>query len=197
MRALQLVLKRLLDVAASLAVLLLGLPLFVLIAILVKLSSPGPVLFIQERVGRGGRPFRLLKFRSMALPPPGYQPSGWSEAEEARVTRIGRFLRSYGLDELPQAVNILKGDMSIVGPRPPLPSAAERYSARQRKVFDVRPGVVALAAIKGRRAISMEERIELHVQYVERWSLWLDLQILIRSIGVILRREGAVERTNA
>lgn len=192
-RNLRLALKRTMDVVLSLLVLVIGLPPFLAIGVLVKLSSPGPVLFVQERVGKGGRTFPMYKFRSMTVAPPGHQPGLWSEEEKARVTRVGRVLRDYGLDELPQALNILKGDMSIVGPRPPLPSRVNGYTERQRKVFQMRPGVLALAAIKGRRSIPVEDRVELHVQYVESWSLRLDLHILLRSIGVVLRRQGVSE----
>jgi lipopolysaccharide/colanic/teichoic acid biosynthesis glycosyltransferase len=191
LRRLQLGIKRLIDIMVSLALLILGFPLWVALATLVSLSSPGPILFVQGRVGKDGRPFRVYKFRSMTVAPPGHQPAGWSEAEEARITRVGRFLRDYGLDELPQVVNILKGDMSIIGPRPPLPSRAKHYTERQRKVFQMRPGVICLAAFRGRRSIPMEERLELHVQYVERWSLWLDLTILLRTIPVVLGRKDA------
>ncbi len=192
-RNLQLAVKRIMDVALSLLVLVLGLPLFLAMGILVKLSSPGPVFFVQERVGKGGRTFPMYKFRSMTVAPPGYQPGPWGEEEKARVTRVGRILRDYGLDELPQVLNILKGDMSIVGPRPPLPARANEYTEHQKRVFWMRPGVLALAAIKGRRSIPMEQRIELHVEYVERWSLWLDLHILLHCIPVVLRRQGASE----
>lgn len=190
---LQLAVKRIMDVLLSLLVLVVGLPLLVVIGVLVKLSSPGPVFFVQERVGRGGKVFAMYKFRSMTVAQPGYEPGFWSEDERARVTRVGRPLRDYGLDELPQVLNILRGDMSIVGPRPPLASRVSDYTARQKRVFKMRPGVFALGAIKGRRSIPMEERVELHVQYVESWSLWLDLHILLRSIPVVLRRQGASE----
>jgi undecaprenyl phosphate N,N'-diacetylbacillosamine 1-phosphate transferase len=192
-RSLQLAVKRIMDLVLSSLVLVVGLPLFLAIGILVKLSSPGPVFFVQGRVGRGGRTFPMYKFRSMTIAPPGYQPGRWGKEEKARVTRLGRVLRDYGLDELPQVLNILRGDMSIVGPRPPLPSRADEYTERQKKVFQMRPGVLALAAIEGRRSIPMEKRIELHVQYVERWSLWLDLHIMLRCIPVVLGRQGASE----
>jgi lipopolysaccharide/colanic/teichoic acid biosynthesis glycosyltransferase len=193
MRSLRLAIKRLLDITLSLVILVLGFPLFACIAALVKLSSAGSVLFVQERVGRQGKVFRMYKFRSMTVPVPGYQPWGWGTAEEARVTRIGRILRDYGLDELPQVLNILRGEMSIIGPRPPLPWRAREYTQRQRKVFRMRPGVLSPGAYQGRRSIPMEERIELHVQYVERWSLWLDLVVLLRCIPVILRRRDTDE----
>jgi len=188
---LQLGIKRLFDVLVSLLVLILGLPLFAILAVLVRLSSPGPVFFVQERAGKDGRPFRIYKFRTMTVAPPGYQTTRWNAAEEARITPIGGFLRDYGLDELPQAINILKGDMSVVGPRPRLPMQVRDYDERQRKVFQMRPGIVCLSAFQGRRSIPVEARIELQVQYVETWSLWLDLVILARTIPVVLGRKDA------
>jgi undecaprenyl phosphate N,N'-diacetylbacillosamine 1-phosphate transferase len=190
--SLSLGLKRLLDVILGLVVLLLIWPGLLLIAILVKATSPGPVLFTQERVGRGERLFRLVKFRSMTGSPPRGLTT-WNGAEEARITPVGRFLRDYGLDELPQLWNILKGDMSIVGPRPPLAVQAEEYTLRQRKLFQMRPGVLSLAAVEGRRSLPVERRIELHVQYVESWSLKLDMEILWRGLFVVLSRRDAVE----
>jgi sugar O-acyltransferase (sialic acid O-acetyltransferase NeuD family) len=185
--------KRVLDIILSLVVIVLGFPLLALIAALVKLSSSGPVLFVQERVGRHGKCFSMFKFRSMTVAPKGYKSAGWDEAEQARITRVGRFLRDYGLDELPQVLNILRGEMSIVGPRPPLPHKARDYSERQRVVFQMRPGVLSPGAYQGRRSIPMEERIELHVQYVQRWSLWLDLVVLLRCLPVIVRRQDVDE----
>jgi lipopolysaccharide/colanic/teichoic acid biosynthesis glycosyltransferase len=195
-RRAQLAIKRVCDASMSLAVLVLGFPLLALIAALVKLSSQGPVFFVQERIGKDERAFRMIKFRTMAEAREGQQPASWSGADEARVTRVGRFLRDYGLDELPQVINILRGEMSIVGPRAPLPERAKGYSERQRQVFKMRPGLVSIAVYEGRRSIPMEQRIELHVQYVETWSLCLDLKILLRSVPVVLLRRGTQEAPN-
>ncbi len=193
MKHVGLVIKRLFDIVVSLFVLILGSPLLILLAILVRLSSPGPVLFMQERPGYRGKPFKMLKFRSMTVNDSGNQALEWSQAEAARITPIGRFMRDYGLDELPQLLNILKGDMSIIGPRPPLMGWAEKFNDRQRVMFQMRPGVLSLAAVEGRRTIPMEHRIELHVQYVEQWSLWLDLIIFWRVAFVVLCRRNATE----
>ncbi len=190
---LQLALKRFLDILLSLVAILLSWPVLLLIAILVKLSSPGPVFFVQERAGLGQKPFPMFKFRTMVEALSKQQATVWTAAEEARITPVGRFLRDYGLDELPQLLNILRGDMSIVGPRPPLPVQVEGYTERQRKMFQMRPGVLSLAAVEGRRALPVEQRIELHVRYVEEWSLWLDLKILWRALFVVLRRQDATE----
>lgn len=190
----RLAIKRLFDAVVCLIVLIMGAPAYLVIAVLVKLSSPGPIIFVQDRVGLKGRVFRTYKFRTM-VGAPDESSVVWSQSDEERITRVGRFLRDYGLDELPQAVNILKGDMSIVGPRPPLPSQVESYSEHQKTMFRMRPGVFSLAAVRGRRSIPVEERIELHVRYVADWSLGLDAMILCKGLLVVLGRENASEET--
>jgi lipopolysaccharide/colanic/teichoic acid biosynthesis glycosyltransferase len=192
MRQLQLAIKRSFDVVSCTAILLVGWPLFALLAVLVRLSSPGPVLFMQERMGLHEKPYKMLKYRTMSGQP-DVASTKWSSADEARVTKVGRFLRDYGLDELPQTINILKGDMSIIGPRPPLPQQVIAFTPRQRRMFEMRPGVLSLAAIEGRRSLPMEKRYELHVKYVETWSIQLDAKILWRGLLVVLGKEGASE----
>jgi undecaprenyl phosphate N,N'-diacetylbacillosamine 1-phosphate transferase len=192
MHSFQLAIKRFFDILLCLIILIVCAPLFVAIAILIKLTSEGPVFFVQERVGLHQKIFRMIKFRTMTV---GSTPTGltWTQQEEQRITPLGRFLRDYGLDELPQAINILKGDMSIVGPRPPLPDRLGNYTEYQRKAFEMRPGVISLAAVEGRRSIPMEKRLDLHARYVEKWSLWLDIQILWRALFVVLGRQYASE----
>lgn len=193
MNKLQLAIKRLADLVFSLVILVLGLPVFLIIGVLVKITSPGPIFFTQLRVGKNKKSFHLLKFRTMI----GSRNEGvtvWTSSDEARITPIGGFLRDYGLDELPQAINIIKGDMSIIGPRPPLPEQANQYTSKQKRVFHMRPGVLSLAAVRGRRSIPMERRIEYHVEYVENWSLLLDLKILWNSLFVVLRHKDAKEK---
>jgi len=187
------VVKRLADIVLSLIVAVLGLPLFLLIALLVKITSPGSIFFVQDRAGLDQRAFRMIKFRTMTGVATGASLLRWTADDDARITPIGRLLRDYGLDELPQVINILRGDMSIVGPRPPLPTQAERYDDFQRKMFQMRPGVLSLAAIEGRRSISMDRRIALHVKYVQNWSLRLDLLILWRTFFIVLRRRDATD----
>jgi len=193
MHQFQLTIKRLLDIVLCLVVIILTWPGLALIALLVKLSSPGPVFFVQERVGLKQRIFQMVKFRTMVGKPLEETATVWTATEEARITSVGRFLRDYGLDELPQVLNILKGEMSIVGPRPPLPAQVEDYTAHQRKMFQMRPGVLSLAAVEGRRSIPMDKRIALHVKYVEEWSLRLDIKILWQALFVVLRRQDAAE----
>lgn len=189
---LQLSIKRIFDIVICSVVMVLGFPLLILLALLVKISSKGPVFFIQVRVGRHEKPYKIIKFRTMSGAP-DQNATHWNKSEEDRITSAGQFMRDYGLDELPQLLNIIKGDMSIVGPRTPLPQQVATFSPRLKKMFDMRPGVLSLAAIAGRRNLTMNERYELHVQYVEKWSLKLDLKILWQSLFVVLRREAASE----
>lgn len=192
-RRLALGVKRAFDIASSILVGVAVFPLFPVIALLVKATSPGPVLFRQDRAGLGQRPFRMYKFRTMVQSTEDCDLTRWSASEEARITSVGRFFRNYGLDELPQVINILKGDMSVIGPRPPLPVQVEEFTVRQKRMFDMRPGVLSLAVIMGRRAIPPEQRIEYHVKYVENWSLLLDLEILLKSILVVFGKQNAEE----
>jgi len=189
---LQLGIKRAVDLVVCSILLVLGLPFLALIGFVFKLSSPGPMFFMQPRVGKDGQLFQLIKFRSMTSNP-APDATTWTREEEARITSVGKFLRDYGLDELPQVINIIKGDMSIIGPRPPLPTQVGAYTAEQFKAFQMRPGVLSLAAVEGRRSIPMERRIALHARYAETWSLWLDLWIFWRSLFIVLGRQNATE----
>jgi lipopolysaccharide/colanic/teichoic acid biosynthesis glycosyltransferase len=192
-RQFQLVLKRLSDVIFCLVIIIIGFPIFVVIALLVKFSSPGPIFFVQERVGLKQKYFSMIKFRTMTGELPTGSAPVWNKAEDARITSIGRILRDYGLDELPQVINILKGDLSIVGPRSPVPAELKYYKDDQLQIFQMRPGVLSLAAIEGRRSIPMEKRIELHLKYTQNWSLKMDIRILWRAFFVVLRRQSATE----
>lgn len=178
--------KRTLDVVASGAGLVLSLPVQLVVAALVAANLGRPVLFTQVRPGMDGKLFTILKFRSMkdALPGQGVE----NDAE--RLTKFGRFLRSTSLDELPALVNVLKGDMSIVGPRPLLVDYLPRYSPRQARRHEVRPGVTGLAQVSGRNALSWDERFELDIFYVENRSLALDFRIIVKTIWTVIRREG-------
>ena len=188
-RKMRLAFKRLFDIIICANIFIFGLPVLLLLGILVKLSSPGPVFFIQARIGKDERHYNMIKFRTMRGKP-HKNATKWTKSEEDRITAIGHCMRDFGLDELPQLVNIIKGDMSIVGPRSPLPQQVSIFPVHYKKMFKMRPGVLSLAAIAGRRSLTMEERYALHVQYVETWSLKLDLKILWRSIFVVLRREN-------
>jgi len=189
-----LAIKRAFDVTSCLVIGAVAAPLFPVLAVLVKWGSPGPLFFTQDRAGRDARPFKMLKLRTMHVAPPGHDASKWTTAEQARITRAGKLLRDYGLDELPQLWNILRGDMSVIGPRPPLPVQAAQFTPEQRRMFDMRPGVLSLAATRGRRSITAEDRIRYHVWYVDNWSLWLDLTILYKCVFVVLGRQDVDER---
>jgi sugar transferase EpsL len=155
-------------------------------AVAIKLSGPGPIFFRQERSGLAGRPFRVWKFRTMEDVPPGSGP--FPDAE--RITPVGRWLRRLSLDELPQLVNVARGEMSMIGPRPTLLYQVERYTPRQRGRLAVRPGVTGLAQVRGRNAIGWAERIEIDLEYVRRQSPWLDLKIMAWTVGAVLRGSG-------
>jgi lipopolysaccharide/colanic/teichoic acid biosynthesis glycosyltransferase len=188
--------KRGLPRAADLVIAAVGLllvsPVIALAAIAIKLESRGPVLYRQRRVGKGGVVFEMFKLRTMRQ---GADPIGVGTAVTAgdpRVTRIGRLLRRFSLDELPNLINVLQGDMRIVGPRATLPAQVELYTPRQRRRLDLRPGVTGWAQIHGRAGIPWEERIELDVWYVEHRSLRLDLKILAKTPGALLAGAGNV-----
>ena len=154
-------------------------------ALAIRLDSPGPIFFRQERVGLDGRPFRVWKFRTM-LDLPADDPF----PQEDRITRVGRLLRRLSIDELPQLLNVVTGQMSVVGPRPTLSYQVARYSARQRERLSVRPGLTGLAQVRGRNALSWSDRIELDLDYVEHQSPWLDLRILVWTVGAVLKGSG-------
>lgn len=194
-KPIRLAMKRMIDLVLCAILLVAASPLLLLIAIAVKLTSRGPLFFVQHRVGLNARSFRMYKFRTMRADHRG--GDAWSNADEMAVTPIGGVLRDYGLDELPQLLNIFNGDMSIIGPRPPLTSQLGRYDERLRETFAMRPGVLSLAAVEGRRAISPEQRMELHLRYVKEWSLRLDFSILWRCALVVLRRQNANETSPA
>jgi lipopolysaccharide/colanic/teichoic acid biosynthesis glycosyltransferase len=183
-------LKRLTDiVGAALALVVLS-PVLLAIAVAVRLDSRGPIFYVDRRVGRGGRVFRAYKFRSM-VDRARQQGLGLEVAQaDARITRVGRFLRTWSLDELPQIFNVLLGDMSLVGPRPTVPEQVARYSAEQRRRLVMRPGITGLAQVSGRNAIPWSKRIELDIYYVDNWSYGLDVRIVWRTLGVVARRSG-------
>jgi lipopolysaccharide/colanic/teichoic acid biosynthesis glycosyltransferase len=186
----QLGVKRALDIVASAMAILVLWPLLVLIAILIKLESPGPVFFLQPRAGYRGERFRMRKFRTMV---PNAEASGsgyYVGRDDARVTRVGKMLRRFSLDELPQLLQIFTGKMSVVGPRPGLPYHVEHYNPDQMRRLDVRPGLTGWSQVNGRNQISWPERIEKDVWYVDHFSLWLDAKIILRTFGVLLSGEG-------
>jgi lipopolysaccharide/colanic/teichoic acid biosynthesis glycosyltransferase len=182
--------KRAFDVAVAVGALVFVSPVIVLIALAIKLDDGGPVFFVQDRIGRGSRRFRCAKFRTMVPGAENMEGGFTVVADDTRITRVGRILRLWTLDEVPQLFNVLRGDMSIVGPRPWVPAQAALCTTADRRRFDVRPGMAGWAWIHGRNRLSWEERIRLDVWYVDHWSLWLDLKILARAFWLLLRRDG-------
>lgn len=179
--------KRALDLAGACAGLSLGAPVLVATAGLIGLTMGAPVLFRQERPGRGGRPFLLYKFRTMR---DAHDAEGRPLPDEQRLTFVGRLVRRTSLDELPQLLNVLKGEMSLVGPRPLLMRYLRRYSPEQARRHEVKPGITGLAQVRGRNALTWEEKFALDVQYVDEWSLALDARILLETALRVLKRDG-------
>ncbi|ADX74178.1 glycosyl transferase possibly involved in lipopolysaccharide synthesis [Pseudarthrobacter phenanthrenivorans Sphe3] len=197
----QRVVKRLFDVIVSAALIIFALPLMTLLALLVKIDSPGPVLFRQDRVGIEGARFKMLKFRTMVVDAERLLPGLMDKSEgngvlfklkdDPRVTRVGRFLRKFSLDELPQLFNIFLGAMSLVGPRPPLPSEVEAYESDVRRRLLVKPGLTGLWQVSGRSNLSWQDSVRLDLYYVENWSLAADLVILLRTVRAVFHGTGA------
>lgn len=186
-RPIALTVKRLLDVIASVVVFLLLWWLMLGSAVLIRLMLGSPVFFVQERPGLHGRPFRLWKFRTMR---DALDQDGRPLPDADRLTWLGRILRATSVDELPELWNVLIGDMSLVGPRPWLMEYLPHYTAEQMRRHAVRPGITGWAQVNGRNAVSWEERLRLDLWYVDHWSLWLDLRILLRTAWTVVRRDG-------
>lgn len=187
-------LKRTLDLICAGACLVITAPLIAVTAAVIRGSMGSPVLFRQQRPGLHGRPFTVLKFRTMT---DAMSPEGNLCPEEIRLTRVGRFMRRTSLDELPQLWNVLKGDLSLVGPRPLLMQYLDRYSARQSRRHEVKPGITGWAQVNGRNAISWEQKFDLDVWYVDNWSILLDLKILGLTIGKVVARKGISQEGHA
>jgi len=182
--------KEAFDRAIAIIALIILSPLFIIISVLIKLDSRGPVFFVQERAGVKGKLFNSIKFRTMMHKAAECGLGLNVKDGDERITRVGRFLRAWSLDELPQLINVLKGDMSIVGPRPTLQYQVELYNDFQRKRLLVKPGITGWAQVNGRNAISWEQRIKLDVWYVENCSLWLEFKIILKTIKVVIKKEG-------
>ena len=185
--------KLILDICISLLAIMLLLPVFAIIIIAIRVSSKGSAVFKQERAGKDGTPFTFYKFRTMKLDvdPFGSSPKS---GDDPRLTRTGKFLREHSLDELPQLFNILKGNMSMVGPRPLYVSQMAEWNERQKKRLLVKPGLTGLAQISGRGGLKREEKLELDVQYVETANLWVDLKIIVKTIAQLFSRKSIYEK---
>lgn len=182
--------KSILDYFFSLLVLFIFSPIFLLIAIMIKLDSKGPILFKQERVGENGKVFYIFKFRTMIDNAVNGGLDFRITENDSRITDVGNFLRKWSLDELPQLINIIKGEMSFIGPRPTLQYQVEQYNEFQRKRLLMKPGITGWAQVNGRNSLTWEERINFDVLYVECYTLRFDLEILIKTIGVTFLRKG-------
>lgn len=186
--------KRMLDILTSIIAITILSPIFIAIWISVKFSSKGPIIFRQERAGKHGKPFIFYKFRTMK---PDVEPFGPSpkSGQDPRLTKVGKFLREYSLDELPQLFNVLKGDMSIVGPRPLYISQIPEWNERQQKRLLVKPGLTGLAQIGGRAELTREEKLDLDVKYVETASILTDIRIVLATVVYVFKRKNIYEKS--
>lgn len=179
--------KRLIDIIIALIALLLLSPIFLFVAYKVRKNLGSPIFFYQNRPGKDGKLFKMIKFRSMK---DAVDKEGNPLPDELRITPFGKKLRSTSLDEMPQLINVIKGDMSIVGPRPQLPDFVEHYTSHQMRRHEVKPGMTGLAQVSGRNNLSWEEKFELDVEYVEKHNIWLDFKIMVKTVQVMLKKEG-------
>lgn len=200
-KKLQFAVKRLFDIIISIVLIIILSPLFLFLAIWIKIDSEGEVIFKQKRIGLNGEPFTIYKFRTMIknadklfnkkIDKENLKNFVFQDKDDPRITRSGRFLRKTSLDELPQLINILKGDMSLIGPRPEIPDIVKLYSDYERIRLLVKPGVSGLAQVNGRGDLDIGQTIEYDVKYVQNFSLWLDFKIFLKTFKVVFMREGA------
>lgn len=183
--------KRFTDILISILTLILFSPILLISMIAVKLDSKGPVFFLHERTGLNGKPFKMIKFRGMvdnalAVGPELTQPN------DPRITRVGKILRRTSIDEIPQVINVLKGEMSIIGPRPEIISITSKYNDYQKKVFEFKPGITGISQVSGRQMLTPDERTKMEIDYYTKETFWSDLKIFIKTIVVILTNEGNI-----
>lgn len=182
--------KRAFGILFSLLGLIITSPIMIIVATLIKIESPGPVIFKQQRIGKDGKVFEIYKFRSMCQNAEKTGSGVYSDKNDSRVTKVGKFIRATSLDEIPQFFNVLKGDMAFIGPRPPLtyhPWTFDKYTEHQKKMFNVRPGLTGWAQVNGRKQVEWHKRIELNVWYVEHLSFLLDLKILFSTVFKLIK----------
>ena len=192
MRKIQLFIKRAFDLTVSVIALIfmIIIPIMIVIPILIKLTSKGPAVFTQERVGKDGKIFKIYKFRTMLIPEESFAPDGRPLEPKERITKVGRFLRKTSLDELMQIFNVINGTMSFVGPRPTLPFQVERYSDYHRQRLQMRPGITGWAQVNGRNNLNWAQKIEFDIEYVHKFSLFMDIKILFRTVAVVFKHDG-------
>lgn len=192
MREFQLFLKRLIDIVLAVIILIfmIAIPVLIVIPIAIKLTSKGPAVFTQDRAGMNGKTFKIYKFRTMLIPEESFDKEGNQLEPSQRITKLGAFLRKTSLDEIMQVFNVLNGTMSFIGPRPTLPYQIERYTPRQMKRLDMRPGITGWAQVNGRNDLTWSEKIEFDIEYIEKFSLWFDIKILFSTVMVVLKQDG-------
>ncbi len=193
--------KRAMDLVLASILLLIASPVMILIAVAVAVDTPGPILYVQERVGKDGRRFRMLKFRSMGADAHAVRDEFitlneidgpvFKLRDDPRVTRVGRAIRRASLDELPQLFNVLKGDMSLVGPRPALPEEVTAYDEREQRRLHVRPGLTCIWQVSGRSEVDFRTWVDMDLEYIDRWSLGLDISLLLRTVPAVVSCRGA------
>ena len=194
MKNLGLVIKRLFDIVCALGGLIILSPVLIICALLIRFNLGSPIFFRQRRIGKGNKEFEMIKFRSMK---DAFDKNGNALPDEERMTKLGKILRSLSLDELPELINILKGDMSLIGPRPLLVQYLPLYNERQIKRHEVTPGLTGWAQVNGRNSLRWSEKFELDVWYVENWSLWLDVKIFFMTFYKVFKREGISQEGQA
>ena len=183
--------KRFSDIIFSIVLLIISTPIIIIVAIAIKLDSKGPVFFVQDRTGLNGKPFKMIKFRGMVNNASDIGPE-LTQRDDPRITRVGKILRRTSIDEIPQMFNVLKGDMSLVGPRPEITSITSKYSEEQKEVFKFKPGITGYSQINGRQLLSPDKRVKMEVEYYAKANLWSDLLIAASTFKVIVSNEGNV-----
>ena len=192
MRKFQLFIKRAFDLTAGVIGLLVMIiiPVMIVIPIVIRLTSKGPAVFTQERVGKDGKVFKIYKFRTMLIPEESFDAQGNPLEPKQRITKVGAVLRKTSLDEIMQIFNVINGTMSFVGPRPTLPYQSERYNERQKRRHEMRPGITGWAQVNGRNDLSWSEKLEYDVEYIEKFSLWFDIKIFLKTVAVVFKQDG-------
>jgi lipopolysaccharide/colanic/teichoic acid biosynthesis glycosyltransferase len=185
------IIKRISDIVLSILFLILSFPILIISAIAIKLESRGPVFFVQERTGLSGKSFKIYKFRGMVYNALEVGPE-LTQPNDPRVTRVGKFLRRTSIDEIPQLINVLKGEMSLIGPRPEIISITSNFDSRQKEVFKFKPGITGYSQINGRQKLSPEQRVKMEIEYYSKSNFWSDLMIVTSTVKVILNNEGNI-----
>ncbi len=183
--------KRITDIIISLITLIITSPILLISIIAIKLESKGPIFFLHERAGLNGESFRMIKFRGMVNNALEIGPE-LTQINDPRITRVGKILRRTSIDEIPQVLNVLKGEMSIIGPRPEITSITSKYSDTQKKVFEFKPGITGISQIGGRQMLSPEQRTKMEIEYYSNENFWSDLKILYKTIFVVISNEGNI-----